>query len=99
MLPVTGTSSGGPSAHTAKAAVEPVESHHSADFAAPESHSKHSLEELKQSWSWHHGATLPNCRSRNKGNSKQSDDNFTKKSFKQETRSQLNQLHVEGESS
>jgi len=65
-LPVTGTSSDTPLAHIAMAAAQAVETRHSADFAAPESHRMYFLEVLKQSLSPLHGPTWQSSRSGNK---------------------------------
>lgn len=59
-LPAIGTGSGNPSAHTAMAAAaaaEPVETHHSDEFAAPESRIVCCLEQQKQSLNRLHGPT------------------------------------------
>ena len=65
-LPVTGTSSDIPSAHTAMAAAQPGEIRHSADFAAPESRRMCCPEVLKQSLIPLHGPTWQSSRSGNK---------------------------------
>lgn len=69
-LPVSGTSSDTPSARTAMAAAaaaEPVETRHSADFAAPESCIMYCQEEQKLSLNqWLHGPTWLGSRSKQK---------------------------------